>query len=59
MAAELSDDADLEVNVVKGGLLELSVYIDGRMALDTNRLLYPRPSTIVRRTRELLAEQAR
>ena len=58
MAAALRSDGDLDVSVVKGSLLELSVYIDDRKVIDTNRLLYPRPSTLVRQTRELLARQA-
>lgn len=45
---------DVEVEVVKGGLLELSVGIDGRKLIETNRLWYPLPSRLVRKTRELL-----
>jgi hypothetical protein len=44
----------VEVEVVKGDFLELSVEIDGEKVIDTNRLWYPLPSSLVRRTRELL-----
>lgn len=47
-------DRDVEVEVVKGDFLELSVEIDGEKVIDTNRLWYPLPSSLVRRTRELL-----
>ena len=45
---------DLEVEVVKGGLLELSLEIDGEKIIETNRLWYPLPSTLVKKTREFL-----
>ena len=54
MAEELKKSKDVEVEVVKGGLLELSVGIDGEKLIDTNRLWYPLPSSLVRKTRELL-----
>lgn len=54
MAEELKKAKDVEVEVVKGGLLELSVGIDGEKLIDTNRLWYPLPSNLVRKTRELL-----
>jgi hypothetical protein len=44
----------VEVEVVKGDFHELSVEIDGEKVIDTNRLWYPLPSSLVRRTRELL-----
>jgi hypothetical protein len=59
VAAALRTDPDLEVRVVKGRLLELSIAVDDEKVIDTNRLFYPRPSKIVQRTRELLARQAR
>ena len=46
---------DVEVEVVKGGLLELSVELDGEKVLETNKLWYPRPSALVKRTREFFA----
>jgi len=48
----LRREDDVEVEVVKGGLLELSVELDGEKVLETNKLWYPRPSTLVKRTRE-------
>ena len=45
---------DVEVQVVKGRLLELSVQIDGEKVIDTNRLWYPLPSSLARRAGELL-----
>jgi hypothetical protein len=57
VAEELKKAQDVEVEVVKGGLLELSVGIDGQKLIETNRLWYPLPSSLVRRTRELLARQ--
>ncbi|HET8670008.1 MAG TPA: hypothetical protein VFM05_05100 [Candidatus Saccharimonadales bacterium] len=47
---------DVEVEVVKGGLLELSVEVDGEKVVETNRLWYPLPSSLVKRTREFLTK---
>ena len=55
VAAELDQDPDVEAEVVKGGFLELSVLVDGEKLIDTNRLLYPMPATLVKKTRALLA----
>ena len=41
MAEELRKENDVEVEVVKGGLLELSVDIDGEKVIETNRLCIP------------------
>jgi hypothetical protein len=54
VAEELKRANDVEVEVVTGGLLELSVGIDGEKLIETNRLWYPLPSTLVRKTRQLL-----
>ena len=56
VAAEFKNDRDVQVTIVKGGLGELSVSIDGRKVIDTNRLLYPRPSKIVNDIRGLLTK---
>lgn len=45
---------EVEVELVKGGLLELSVDVDGEKVVETNRLWYPLPSTLAKRTREFL-----
>lgn len=57
MAEELKAEDDVEVEVVKGGLLELSVGIDGEKMIETNRLWYPLPSSLVRKTRQLLSKE--
>lgn len=56
VAAQLKKDTNADVKIVRGGLGEFSVYIDDRKVIDTNRLWYPAPSKIVRKTKELLAE---
>ena len=50
---------DVEVEVVKGGLLELSVEVDGKKVVDTNRLWYPLPSSLAKRTREFLSKDGK
>jgi hypothetical protein len=54
VAEQLKTGTDVEVEVVRGGFLELSVGIDGEKAIETNRLWYPLPSRVVRDVRELL-----
>ncbi len=56
VAAQLSKEDDVEVETVKGGLGEFSVYIDGRKVIDTHRFWYPTPSKIIRQVQALLAE---
>ena len=50
----MKEENDVDVEVVKGGLLELSVGIDGEKVIETNRLWYPFPSSLTRKTRKLL-----
>jgi hypothetical protein len=50
----LRKEKDVEVEVVKGGLLELSVEVDGEKVIETNRLWYPLPSSLAKRTSEFL-----
>jgi len=57
VAEELRKEEGLEVDVVKGGLLELSVDVDGEKAVETTRLWYPLPSTMVRETLEFVGKQ--
>jgi hypothetical protein len=45
------------VELVKGGLLELSVHVDGEKILETNKLWYPLPGTVAKRTRDFLNKQ--
>jgi len=56
VAAAFENDSDVQAAIVKGGLGELSVSLDGKKVIDTNRLLYPRPSKIVNDIRALLAK---
>ena len=55
VAAQLSKD-NVEVETVRGGFGEFSVYIDDEKVVNTNRLWYPLPSKVVKRVRDLLAE---
>jgi hypothetical protein len=56
VAAQLRKETDAQVETIKGGLGEFSVYIDERKVIDTNRLWYPTPSKIVIKIKTLLAE---
>jgi hypothetical protein len=57
VAEELRKEEGLEVAVVKGGLLELSVDVDGEKAIETSRLWYPLPSRMVKEALEFLGKQ--
>ena len=50
VASELKKDG-MQVKTVKGGLGELSVTVDDNKIVDTNRLWYPRPSSVLKRVR--------
>lgn len=56
MAAELSQEADLRVKKVKGGLGELSVDVDGSKVYEGNRLWYPTPNGVIRKVRTALGK---
>jgi hypothetical protein len=56
VAAELKNDGDVQVELIKGGLGELSVSVDSKKVIDTNRLWYPRPSKIVKDLRTVLTK---
>jgi hypothetical protein len=58
VAAAFENDNDVQGAIVKGGLGELSVSIDGKKVIDTNRFLYPRPSRIVNDIRSLLTKHS-
>ena len=47
----------VEVETVRGGLGELSVWIDGRKIVNTNRFAYPTPSGFLKKVRAALAEE--
>ena len=57
VASQLRGENDLQVVTVAGGLGEFSVFLDGRQAVATSRLWYPRPGKVVARVRELLAKK--
>jgi len=56
VAARVRKENNAQVEIVKGGLGEFSVHVDGRKVIDTNRLWYPSPSKLVRKIQALLAE---
>jgi hypothetical protein len=56
VAAQLSQENDLKVETVRGGLGEFSVSIDGKKVIDTNRFWYPAPNKVVAKVRKLLAD---
>ena len=55
VAAQLSTDETLEVHRQRGGLGELRVSVDGVDVVDTSRLLYPTPTSVVEKVRAHLA----
>jgi len=56
VAAQLRNENKVQVEVVRGGLGEFSVYLDDRKVIDTNRFWYPTPGKIVKKIQALLAE---
>jgi hypothetical protein len=56
VAARVKKENNVQVETVRGGLGEFSVYIDDRKVIDTNRLWYPTPRRVVEKVRSLLAE---
>jgi hypothetical protein len=44
----------VDVEVVKGRLLELSVEVDGERVVETNKLWYPLPSSLAKTTQKYL-----
>jgi len=54
VAADLSQEPDVRVETVKGGLGELSVDIDGSKAFESNRLWYPTPGGVIKKVRAAL-----
>ena len=53
MAAQLKNEPELEVEVVRGGLGELSVRVDEREVFRSK--LYPSPATVVEQVHKALA----
>jgi hypothetical protein len=54
VAARLNKEKNVEVETVKGGLGEFSVYIDDRKVIDTNRFWYPSTDKIIKQVQSLL-----
>ncbi len=55
VAAQLRKENNIEVETVKGGLGEFSVYIDEQKVVDTNRFWYPTTNKVVKKIQALLA----
>ena len=56
VAAELTANTALDVHRQSGGLGELRVQVDGANVVDTNRLWYPTPASVVARVNAYLAK---
>jgi hypothetical protein len=54
VAAQLKKENNIEVETVKGGLGEFSVYIDEQKVVDTNRFWYPITNKVVKKIQALL-----
>ena len=54
VAAQLRKETAAQVELVRGGLGEFSVYVDDRKVMDTNRFWYPTPSKVVEKIRAVL-----
>jgi len=55
VAAELRKEQDVQVELIKGGLGEFSVSIDGQKYFASSRFWYPRPSRVVDKVRALIS----
>jgi len=56
VAAQLRKENNAQVEIVRGGLGEFSVYVDDRKVIDTNRFWYPTPGKVVRKIQALISE---
>jgi hypothetical protein len=56
VAAQLKKENNIEVEMVKGGFGEFSVYIDEEKVIDTNRFWFPTTDKVVKNIQMLLAE---
>jgi hypothetical protein len=54
VAAELTANPTLDVNRRTGGLGELRVQVDGADVVDTHRLWYPSPASVIERVNAYL-----
>ena len=55
MAAQLKEEDGVDVEIVSGGFGELSVSIDGRKVVTTNRFFKPLPGKFLNDVRAALA----
>jgi len=55
VAAQLRNRPGVEVEKVRGGFGEFSVYIEGQKVIDTSRFWYPSTKSVVKRLEGLLA----
>ncbi|HEU4431868.1 MAG TPA: hypothetical protein VFR51_00640 [Pyrinomonadaceae bacterium] len=53
----MKQEDGVEVETVRGGLGELSVSLNDRKVVDTNRLWYPTPGSVLKKVRAALAEE--
>ena len=56
MAADLKKEDDLTIDLVKGGLGELSVRLDDRDIYKGNPLWYPTPASVIKKVRAAIFE---
>jgi len=56
VAAQVGSDSTVKVRTEKGGFGELRVCVDGRDVLDTSRLWYPTPSSVVAKIQAYLRD---
>lgn len=54
VAADLSRDSNVAVEMVKGGLGELRVDVNEQRVFTGNRLLYPTPGSVIKKVRAAL-----
>ena len=54
----MKKEGGVDVEMVRGGLGELSVSIDDRKVVNTNRLWYPTPGSVLKKVRTALAEES-
>ena len=53
----MKQEENVEVALERGGLGEFSVTVDGEKVVNTNRLLYPSPSSVIKRVRTALGQK--
>ena len=56
VAAQLKKENNIEVELIKGGFGEFSVYINEEKIIDTNRFWFPTTDKVVKNIQTLLAE---